>query len=259
MRASVSIDVEITDADALFAEAADDYRNQNSGRNTSEVEHEIADFLGTAKSPKLDQCLIQIFDRPLPPTLGALVQNSTATLVAPSFRTSSVFHLSTRHLTAEERYLIRKALYTTADTQHGEQLVAMAHAEHDNLYLKPKRTGFLVRVPYETDNQSNLSPEMRAIIAKAKEVGAWMIDFDEDEPINDSLAVFDDRDMLIFNQDSEDDEPLFWSNNDGWVDRASATIFTLEEMATTTLPSPGSSPVWVDRHDHTNTPYRIKR
>lgn len=37
--------------------------------------------------------------------------------------------------------------------------------------------------------------------------------------------------------DDETDEALYWSNVDGWVDRASATVFTLKETKHLDLPS----------------------
>ena len=37
-------------------------------------------------------------------------------------------------------------------------------------------------------------------------------------------------------RDDVDDAPLFWSNEDGWCDLLSATVFTMEEMKTFMLP-----------------------
>lgn len=39
-------------------------------------------------------------------------------------------------------------------------------------------------------------------------------------------------------------EPMYWSNDQGWVDLSSATIFTAEEKAIFGLPSPDGS--WVE-------------
>lgn len=38
--------------------------------------------------------------------------------------------------------------------------------------------------------------------------------------------------LLVGDEVNEDGSWLYWSNEDGWVDRDSATIFTTEEMET---------------------------
>lgn len=45
--------------------------------------------------------------------------------------------------------------------------------------------------------------------------------------------------------DQQDGETVFWSNVDGWVDRASATLFTRAENETVRLPD-GNAPYWKD-------------
>ena len=45
--------------------------------------------------------------------------------------------------------------------------------------------------------------------------------------------------------DRQDGEVVYWSNVDGWVDRASATLFTRPERAAMTLPD-GNAPHWTD-------------
>lgn len=52
-------------------------------------------------------------------------------------------------------------------------------------------------------------------------------------------------------RDDETGRPLFWSNDDGWVDRNSATVFSQDEAASKRLPMAGE---WVpndcaDGHD----------
>ena len=44
-------------------------------------------------------------------------------------------------------------------------------------------------------------------------------------------------------EDQQDGEVVYWSNEDGWVDRASATLFTPAEAATLRLPM-GNAPFW---------------
>ena len=83
-----------------------------------------------------------------------------------------------------------------------------------------------------------------------------MIDFDDDEATNSSLPVFDPTRLVIYDQRSDADDPLFWSNEDGWVDRDSATTFTTSEASATHLPI-GGSPVWVEVDDNDNIPYPL--
>lgn len=257
MRASITLDVEIRDAATLYERAVQDYRNQNTGRAADEIETEIADFLGTPENPKIDRCLIQLFDNPQASTLGLETHNSSVTS-AGGFRTSTVFHVSTRHLTAGERRAIRDMLNPMASTEEGTRLVRLTHAEHSGLYLKAKNTGFLVRVPSDDRDVPLFTEEMKAIIVKARTAGAWMIDFDDDEPTHGSLPVFDEIRLVIYDQDSCEDDPVFWSNEDGWVDRDSASIFTPSAAASAQLPL-GGTPVWVEVDDLDNIPYLLIR
>ena len=48
-------------------------------------------------------------------------------------------------------------------------------------------------------------------------------------------------DYVIVSMDERDDDgsQLYWSNVDGWVDKASATVYTHEEMTRLHLPLDG--------------------
>lgn len=53
------------------------------------------------------------------------------------------------------------------------------------------------------------------------------------------------------NLDSETGKPLFWSNDDGWVDFESSTIFSEAEMLSLMLPM-GSQVEWMPFWDAVN-------
>lgn len=46
--------------------------------------------------------------------------------------------------------------------------------------------------------------------------------------------------IIGMREKDEDGAPLFWSNEDGWVDIGSAARFTLEEMTRVRLPVGGA-------------------
>ena len=50
----------------------------------------------------------------------------------------------------------------------------------------------------------------------------------------------------LVEKDEETEEPLFWSNKDGWVFLATATVFTAAERKWATLPFAEKRPVWVE-------------
>ncbi len=37
--------------------------------------------------------------------------------------------------------------------------------------------------------------------------------------------------VIVSRSEGDEDEPLFWSNEDGWGDLESATVFSREELA----------------------------
>jgi hypothetical protein len=44
------------------------------------------------------------------------------------------------------------------------------------------------------------------------------------------------KNVIFGGVDSSDDQPMFWSNDDGWVDLSNATLFSDEEKARFDLP-----------------------
>jgi hypothetical protein len=252
--ASVTVSVEIEDPTRLHQAATDDYLARAG------TPEEAEDFLGTPEQPKLVECLRQLYDRELPPGSGIAVQDSYAEIGAGSTkpRTSTVLHLSTAHLTAEERNAISAALGIGPTTgKFGKDSYALLHAEHGGLYLKPKEFGFLVRMPPRDEVASmSLTPEMRRILELAQSFDAWQIDFDADEEPLETLPIFPDRQLIIrdFASGKDGEEPLYWSNTDGWVDRASADRFFLEQAQGLNLPL-GGEPAFVYEDDAADVVY----
>ena len=253
--ASVTISLVIENPSRLHAVATRDYL-AHSGSSIADAQ----EFLGTAEKPKLDQCLRQLYDRETPADSGISVQDSFAEIgetadLSAKPRLSTVLHISTGHLTSEER----QAIATALGVGNGDDALQI-HAEHNGLFLKPNVSGFFVRVPDAEEMKGlDLTPEMLRILELAHSHQAWQVHFDADEEPIAGLPVFSDRQLILRDFSTPNalaDEPLYWSNADGWVDRASADRYFIEEAEQSRLPMFGA-PKWVDAEDPADNPFQL--
>lgn len=190
MHAQITIDVEITDPQALHAHARIDYLGQQA--DVAAADLEALDFLGSSENPKLDACLRQIFDRSVKSDAGVIVNDSFAavsTPTAPRLRSIPMVAASTAYLTPAELARINEAFGLEPE---GITHRALEDIKHDGLYMSPKDCGFYVRIPCEetfTEVLPQLSEQMRALVTAAHAIGAHRIEFDCDEATVEGFEI----------------------------------------------------------------------
>lgn len=261
MLADVTLSLEVVDPVALHRAAVESFED--------DLQEDADEWLGTESEPKIENCLRQLIDRPPSghdTTLSAGYQtlDSSASAKRSDVRTSTVLHVSTGHITPEERHVIDRVL--ALDPPETARPRARIDASHRGLYVSPKDYGWIFRVPTTAERLAEAldasTPEMAAIVRLAVEIGATRIEFDSDEDPIEGLEWHDDRTLLLRDPATGPGNPaeavaLYHNERLGWVVRSEATSYHLgqAEMVDLTLLPDGVH--FVDSADPNDKPYAL--
>jgi hypothetical protein len=121
----------------------------------------------------------------------AIIRANIAHSTLPKLRSVMTVTASTAHLTPVELQRITDAFQMERE---GNTHRCLEDISHDGLYMSPKDSGFIVRIPGDEvydEVLPGLTPEMRSLVESAHAQLATRIEFDSDEDAVVGFPVFE--------------------------------------------------------------------